>query len=219
MSTFRILFYLTVTLLCSLDAMAQSYHINLFGGANYSSLSNEAFDLWKPGPSFGLGFETRFTDILFLEAGIVYNERGARQSYEIFALTDNLPTSYPPVVLTHQYLSVPISIGVRTRGKFAVFAQFSTVFSRILRSNAVFVTYFEQNEVVNENKAYHPKLDLTLQLSTGAIVELSRRAEGFVRFSFEHGINNTYGYSGGDPHIGFLGQIGLKYRVGKFKEE
>jgi len=218
MKKFRILFCLTTILLFNHEGIAQSHHISLFGGANYSTLGNQAYDLWKTGPSAGLGYEARFTDILFLEAGFVYNERGAKQSYEIFAQESNLQYDYPPVVFTHHYLSVPIAIGLRSRGKIAVFAQFGTVFSKILHSTSEYVANLDKLEVEYENTAYHPTLDLTLQLGTGVVAEFSSRIEGFARFSFEYGINNTYGYPDGDPHFGLLGHAGLKYRVGKSLE-
>lgn len=219
MKTSRILFCLIIILIFNIEGIAQSHHINLFGGANYSTLGNQVFDLWKPGPSIGLGYETRITDILFLEAGIVYNERGAKQSYEIFAEESNLQYNFPPVVFTHHYLSVPLGMGLRSRGKIGLFAQFGTVFSKILHSTSEYVANLDKLEVEFENTSYHPALDLTLQLGTGVVAEFSSRFEGFMRLSFEYGINNTYGTLDGDRHIGFLGQIGLKYRVGKFKEE
>lgn len=197
---------------------AQSYHIGLSGGINYSTLNNAEFDLWKTGPSFGFNFEWRFTKHFFLEAGLMYNERGAVQSVNQFKGGGTPEDKRVAVEFYNHYLSFPISVGLRTGNKVALFGQFGTVFSRILSSRIVYPPggLLGQEGLIIDRINLHSVFDLTVMLRVGVIAEVTNRFETFVSGTLEHGIfglNTAVG-----QHMGFLGHVGIKYRVGKAME-
>lgn len=203
------------------EIYAQSYHISLSGGINYSTLNSlnkdkNAFDLWRAGPTLGLNFEVRYTKYFFLEAGVMYNERGAGQTVGMF---NQDPTSTDDRVimeLNHYYLSLPISVGMRTGNRVAPFAQLGTVFSRILKSYNYFPPFQEWDDVgysINSIDA-HSLFDFTMMLRVGVIAQITNRLETFVSTTFEHAIFGL-DIARGNQHMGFLGHAGIKYCVGK----
>ncbi len=200
------------------EVYAQSHHIGPSGGINYSTLNNDEFDLWKTGPSFGFNFDWRFTKHFFLEAGLMYNERGVVQSVNHFNGNGTTGDKRVAVEFYNHYLSLPISIGMRTGNKVAPFGQFGTVFSRILSSRIVYPPggLAGQEGLIIDRINLHSAFDLTVMLRVGVIAEVTNRFETFVSGTFEHGIFGLNAAVG--QHMGFLGHIGIKYRVGKAQE-
>lgn len=118
----------------------------------------------------------------------------------------------------NHYLSFPISVGLRTGNKVALFGQFGTVFSRILSSRIVYPPggLIGQEGLIIDRINLHSVFDLTVMLRVGVIAEVTNRFETFVSGTLEHGIfglNTAVG-----QHMGFLGHVGIKYRVGKAME-
>lgn len=205
------------------EISAQSHHISLSGGINYSTVNSlkdsGAFDLWKTGPSVGLNFETRFTKHFFLEAGLMYNERGAIQSIARFHGDRTTKDKRVALEFNNHYLSIPISVGVRTGNRIAPFTQFGTVFSRILSSKIVYPPdgLAGQDGLTIDRIDSHAVFDFTMMLRIGVIAEITNRLETFVSATFEHAIFGL-DIATGNQHMGFLGHVGIKYRIGKALE-
>jgi hypothetical protein len=216
------LVFAIVVLVTGKETNGQSHHIGLSGGVNYSTLNslndNDFTDLWQIGPSHGLIFEARFTKYFFLETGLMYNKRGA-------GVTVGMSNGESPVVdqrvlieYNHYYLSIPIAVGMRTGNRVAPFTQFGTVFSRILKSYNNYPPLRAGDDIGDRNtKDSHAPFDFAMMLRVGVIAGITNRLEGSVSATFEHSIFGLTTYSG-NQHMGFLGHVGLKYRLGKSLE-
>lgn len=212
-----------VFVLSGKEVSGQSHHLGLSGGVNYStlnSLKNTGFvDLWQVGPSLGITYESRFTKYFFLETGLMYNKRGAGQT--VGMLNGESPSTDERLFmeLNHHYISVPVSIGMRTGNRVAPFAQFGTVFSRILKSYNYFHPFQAWNNTGYSRNSIgsHAPFDFTMMLRVGVIAEISSRIEVLASATFEHAIFGL-DIAAGNQHMGFLGHIGLKYRIGKSLE-
>jgi len=200
----------------------QSHHIGLSGGVNYStlnSLNNNNFtDLWQVGPSHGLIYEARFTKYFFLETGLMYNKRGAGQTVGMSNEESPVVDQRVLIEFNHYYLSIPIAVGMRTGNRVAPFMQFGTVFSRILKSYNNFPPLRAGDDTGYRNTMdSHAPFDFAMMLRIGVIAGITNRFEAFASATFEHSIFGLTTYIG-NQHMGFLGHVGLKYRVGKSLE-
>jgi opacity protein-like surface antigen len=222
---FVIILLYTFSFTCSAqEPTAQGEHyVGLYGGFNYSMLTNPLYYFgeidFTDGLKLGVTYEYLWKDRFSVGADLVYNQQGLVEK-EMFSSELTIP-----VTNRFDYFSLPIKFGyafgdrLRITPKLgfrtSIFSQAKVRVRRGEYKDAFEDDRFEDNENLVEEYAIPAVYGGLIELNFDYNLTSMFTIHAFIQASKDFTMTYDYGEPGidGPYHYGFSAALGLKYRI------
>jgi len=205
--------FLLALLILGTTAMAQQHLVGITGGVNFSStLTRQINFKFKTGPLAGLDYEYNSKGIFTFSTGLWFNQTG-NASDVTFTNEVGQEVKEVKVDIQSNYISLPLSVGIKTNEKIYFFGNIGIVPSLLL--NALIVSDDPIIERTNITHDY-PFYDIPFQLQLGAGMRFNEKLSLQTGLMFQYSILKVIGPKGNrfGNHYGFTPMLSLRYALG-----